>query len=120
MKFVVMTMSYFAAKGFDPSKLRQSADRTKAMCHLEYARILVPDIENNPNAQIYHTGTDEFNDLLASSEWTMGGPDELMEDDSLASRVSNLEASDTEKDDQIKILTQTIVNMQLENMTGGE
>lgn len=91
IKFCIATVTYWTEKGYNPSTWRKSVDGTKAMCHLEYGEILAKNLEDNPNVQIFDCASDEFQTLLASSEWVQGGADELVEDNSMANKVVKLE-----------------------------
>ena len=68
MNFVVSTVEFFESLGFNTRYWRKSLDESKTICHLEYAEILVHDLENNENVTILTT--EEARELMATSEWT--------------------------------------------------
>ena len=68
MNFVVSTVEFFESLGFNTKYWRKSLDESKTICHLEYAEILVHDLENNENVSILTT--EEARELMATSEWT--------------------------------------------------
>ena len=68
MNFVVSTVEFFESLGFNTKYWRKSLDESKTICHLEYAEILVHDLENNENVDVLTT--EEARDLMATSEWT--------------------------------------------------
>lgn len=68
MNFVVSTVEFFESLGFNTKYWRKSLDESKTICHLEYAEILVHDLENNENVTILTT--EEARELMATSEWT--------------------------------------------------
>lgn len=69
MKFCIATIQFFEEHGFDTSEWRKSLDGTVTMLHLPMAQTLIPDIESDPNVQIYVAPSQELSDLLSSSEW---------------------------------------------------
>jgi hypothetical protein len=71
MKFCISTIQYFESVGFSTTDWRKSVDGTKAIVHLEYAQTLIPNIETDKNVQIYECPSDELNNLLSSSEWSV-------------------------------------------------
>ena len=68
MNFVVSTVEFFESLGFNTKYWRKSLDESKTICHLEYAEILVHDLENNENVTILTT--EEARELMETSEWT--------------------------------------------------
>ena len=68
MKFVISTVEFFESLGFNTKYWRKSLDESETICHLEYAEILVHDLENNDNVDVLTT--EEARDLMATSEWT--------------------------------------------------
>jgi hypothetical protein len=70
IKFCISTIEYFQQHGFDITDLRKSIDGTKIIVHLEYAQILIPNIENDSNVTIYQCPSDDLTNLLNSSAWT--------------------------------------------------
>ena len=91
MKFCIANTSYWESIGYNPIHWRKSIDGTKALCHLEYGEILAKNLDDNPNVQIYDNTDKQFQAILNSAEWTVGGDVETIEDDSLAKRVATLE-----------------------------
>lgn len=69
MKFAIALISFWQNAGFNVDSWRKSVDETKALVHLEYAKVLVPDAETNPEVTIYTAPSEEFSDLLNSEEW---------------------------------------------------
>ena len=69
MKFAIALISFWQNAGFSVDSWRKSVDKTKALVHLEYAKVLVPDAETNPEVTIYTAPSEEFSDLLNSEEW---------------------------------------------------
>ena len=47
MKFVIAEISFFERLGCNTKYWRKNKDESKTICHLEYAEILVHDLENN-------------------------------------------------------------------------
>ena len=68
MKFVIADLEFFQKLGYNTKYWRKSVDGNKTICHLEYAEILVHDLENNENVTILTT--EEARELMATSEWT--------------------------------------------------
>jgi hypothetical protein len=69
MEFAVATVEFWQAHGFDVDSWRKSVDGTKALVHLEYARVLIPNIKDNPDVQVYAAPSAKFDELLSSLEW---------------------------------------------------
>ena len=91
MKFCIANTSYWESIGYNPTHWRKSINGAKALCHLEYGEILAKKLEGNDNVQIYDNADSDFQKLLKSAEWTTDGIPEIIEDDSLSKRVSDLE-----------------------------
>lgn len=91
MKFCIANTSYWESIGYNPIHWRKSINGTKALCHLEYGEILAKGLESNENVQIYDVIDEQFQSILASAEWAQDGTDGIIEDDSLAKKVSDLE-----------------------------
>ena len=70
MKFAIASIEFWQSVGFNVDNWRKSVDKTKALVHLEYAKVLVPDAETNPEVTIYTAPSEEFTELLTSEEWT--------------------------------------------------
>ena len=68
MKFVIANVEFFERLGYSTKYWRKSLDESKTICHLEYAEILVYDLENNDDVTILTT--EEARELMATSEWT--------------------------------------------------
>lgn len=109
MKFCIANTSYWESMGYNPIHWRKSTDETKALCHLEYGEILAKNLEDNPNVQIYDNTDSQFQAILNSAEWTTGGDVDVIEDNSLANRVLQLEK------DRITPLEETVMEL----LTGG-
>lgn len=67
MKFVIAEVAFFERLGYNTKYWRKSIDRTKTICHLEYAEILANDLHNNPDVQI--VDVTEAQDIMATEEW---------------------------------------------------
>lgn len=109
MKFCIANTSYWESIGYNPIHWRKSINGTKALCHLEYGEILAKNLEGNDNVQIYDNTDKQFQAILNSAEWTTGGDAEIIEDNSLANRVLQLEK------DRITPLEETVMEL----LTGG-
>ena len=68
MKFVIADLDFFQRLGYNTKYWRKNKDESKTICHLEYAEILVHDLENNDNVDVLTT--EEARELMATSEWT--------------------------------------------------
>ena len=69
MKFAIASIEFWQNAGFSVDSWRKSVDGTQALVHLEYAKILIPDAEANPNVTVYNSPSAEFSELLASEVW---------------------------------------------------
>lgn len=69
MKFVIAKIEFFERLGYNTRYWRKSIDGTKTICHLEYAEILVHDLENNPNVQI--VDATEAQNIMDTDEWSI-------------------------------------------------
>lgn len=113
MKFCIANTSYWESIGYNPIYWRKSIDGTKALCHLEYGEILAKNLDDNPNVQIYDNTDKQFQAILNSAEWTTDGIAEIIEDDSLSKKVSDLE----EKNMYTTIAVTELFEMISENTT---
>lgn len=113
MKFCIANTSYWESIGYNPIHWRKSINGAKALCHLEYGEILAKKLEDNPNVQIYDNIDPAFQAILNSAEWTQDGTDGIIEDDSLAKKVSDLEENNMYTTIAVTELFETI----LENTT---
>ena len=109
MKFCIANTSYWESIGYNPIHWRKSINGAKALCHLEYGEILAKKLEDNENVKIYDNTDPTFQAILRSAEWTTGGDAEIIEDNSLANRVLQLEK------DRITPLEETVMEL----LTGG-
>ncbi len=80
MKFAIATVEFWRSVGFDTTKWRKSIDETLALVHLQYAKVLVDDIKNNENIEIYDAHDTKFINLLKSEIWTEIEEDEETEE----------------------------------------
>lgn len=64
MKFCIALVSFWQSVGFDTEYWRTSTDGTKALCHDKFARTLIPDIDTNPNVQVYDIDSEAFNKII--------------------------------------------------------
>jgi hypothetical protein len=71
MKFCIANTTFWQGHGFDTTKWRKSINETKAIVHIEYAKVLIPDIEMNGNVTIYNAPSVELDAILDSPEWTV-------------------------------------------------
>jgi hypothetical protein len=71
MKFCIALVSFWQEHGFDCADWRKSADGTKAIVHIEYAKVLIPDVETNSNVTVYTAPSIELDAILNSSEWAV-------------------------------------------------
>ena len=69
MKFVIAKIEFFERLGYNTRYWRKSIDGIKTICHLEYAEILVHDLENNPNVQI--VDATEAQNIMDTEEWSI-------------------------------------------------
>ena len=69
MKFAIASVTFWEAVGFDTSEWRKNKDGTKALVHLEFAKVLVPDAEENESVNVYDCQSETFNVLMESEEW---------------------------------------------------
>ncbi|MGS0654943.1 hypothetical protein ACU40M_10715 [Staphylococcus arlettae] len=69
MKFVIAKIEFFERLGYNTRYWRKSIDGNKTICHLEYAEILVHDLENNPNVQI--VDATEAQNIMDTDEWSI-------------------------------------------------
>lgn len=72
MKFCIATVLYWQQHGFNTTDWRKSVDNTQALIHLEYAKLLVPNIEADSSVTIYDYPSTELDNLLNSSAWAVG------------------------------------------------
>lgn len=70
MKFVIAETNYLESGGFDTTDWRKSLDGTKSLGHIEWIRVLLPDVLTNANCTVYDAESDEFQALLKGLEWT--------------------------------------------------
>lgn len=70
MEFAIATIQFWQGHGFDCLEWRKSVDGTKALVHLEYALMLIPDARNLEEVQVYNTPSATFSELINASEWT--------------------------------------------------
>ena len=71
MKFCIATTLYWQQHGYNTAEWRKSVDSTQALIHLEYAKLLIPSIENDSNVTIYDYPSTELDNILNSSIWTV-------------------------------------------------
>ncbi|MCD8832766.1 hypothetical protein K2V58_00400 [Staphylococcus arlettae] len=69
MKFVIAKIEFFERLGYNTKYWRKSVDEIKTICHLEYAEILVHDLENNSNVQI--VDATEAQNIMDTDEWSI-------------------------------------------------
>lgn len=71
MEFCIGGTLLFQQHGFNTDTWRKSIDGTKVIVHLEYAKLLMPNIKNDSNVTIYFSPSEELDNILNSSEWTV-------------------------------------------------
>ena len=80
MEFAIATCELWSEYGYNIKRWRKSVDGTKALVHLEYAEILVPDIASDPEIVVYSYFDPEFEVLLNSPEWNPEIPEPIAEE----------------------------------------
>jgi hypothetical protein len=69
MQFAIATVDYFQQHGFDCADWRKSIDQTQAIVHFDFAKTLIPNLENDSNVIIYECPSQSLDDVLNSSSW---------------------------------------------------
>ena len=64
MKFAIAKTSYWKLKGFDVTYWRKSEDGELALVHDRFARMLLPDLDNDNNVKIYPFDSDELKEVI--------------------------------------------------------
>lgn len=64
MKFTYGLKELFESYGFDTTHWRVSNDGTHVLCHDQYARTLISNLDTHPNFQTYDYKSEEFKQLL--------------------------------------------------------
>jgi len=64
MDFVFALLEDFRSVGCDPDGFRVSVDGTMALCHDKWAKVFVPDIEEDYRFEVLSHGSDEFNQMI--------------------------------------------------------
>lgn len=72
MEFCIATVAFWQSHGFDTSNWRKSIDGTLALVHRTYAEVLVPDVDEREEVQVYRAPSAEFDAVLASDVWSRG------------------------------------------------
>lgn len=72
MEFCIASVAFWQSHGFDTSSWRKSIDGTLALVHKEYALVLVPDVDEREEVQVYRAPSAEFDAVLASDVWSRG------------------------------------------------
>jgi len=70
MDFCIASVAFWQSHGFDTSSWRKSTDSTLALVHRAYAEVLVPDIEELDEVQVYRSPSAELDGVLNSAEWS--------------------------------------------------
>lgn len=68
MKFVIAEIEFFQRLGYNTKYWRKNKDGSRTICHLEYAEILVHDLDKNENVQIVDAS--EAQDIMATEDWS--------------------------------------------------
>lgn len=77
MKFVIGKVSFFESLGYNTKYWRKSINGEKTICHIEYAEILIYNLENNPEVQIIEAS--EAHEVMATEEWSLNSTEEVYE-----------------------------------------
>lgn len=64
MKFAIAKTDYWKLKGFDVTEWRKSEDGELALVHDSFARMLLPDLDNDNNVKIYPFDSDELKEVI--------------------------------------------------------
>lgn len=64
MKFAIAKTAYWKLKGFDVTEWRKSEDGELALVHDSFARMLLPNIDNDNNVKIYPFDGDELKEVI--------------------------------------------------------
>ena len=70
MEFCIASVAFWQSCGFDVSNWRKSVDGTLALVHRAYAEVLVPDIGELDEVQVYRSPSAELDGVLGSEEWS--------------------------------------------------
>jgi hypothetical protein len=70
MDFCIATVAFWQSHGFDTSNWRKSTDGTLALVHKEYALVLVPDVDELDEVQVYRSPSAELDGVLGGVEWS--------------------------------------------------
>ena len=70
MDFCIATVAFWQSHGFDTSNWRKSIDGTLALVHRTYAEVLVPDMVEREDVQVYRAPSAELDGVLGSEEWS--------------------------------------------------
>lgn len=69
MKFAIAPVAFWEVHGFSTKSWRKSVDGTLALVHDEFARRLIPDLEDRPEVQIYQCPGEALDVLLEGPNW---------------------------------------------------
>lgn len=64
MKFAIAKTDYWKLKGFDVTEWRKSEDEELALVHDSFARMLIPDLDEDKNVKIYPFDSEELKEVL--------------------------------------------------------
>lgn len=64
MKFSIAKTDYWKLKGFDVAEWRKSKDGKLALVHDNFARMLLPDLDNDNNVKIYPFDSEKLKEVL--------------------------------------------------------
>ena len=70
MEFCIASVAFWQSHDFDTSSWRKSIDGTLALVHRTYAEVLVPDVDEWEEVQVYRAPSVEFDAVLASDVWS--------------------------------------------------
>ena len=64
MRFAIAKTDYWKLKGFDVTEWRKSEDGELALVHDSFARMLLPDLDNDNNVKIYPFDSEELKEVI--------------------------------------------------------
>lgn len=77
MDFCIASVSFWQSHGFDCTSWRKSIDGTMALVHRAYAEVLVPDIAELDEVQVYRSPSAELDGVLGGEMWSVPESSEI-------------------------------------------
>jgi hypothetical protein len=74
MRFCISTIDFWNSIGFNVSNWRKSSNGLKALCHDKFAEVLIENIEDNEDIEIYNIDDESFIQIL-DDEFTTEKPE---------------------------------------------